>query len=405
MPSEHYTIPLLADHHSHPFLYAGLMDGIDLGSVSTREEANRRVRAVSERSNSGWTLAYGWHSGRYALSASDYDDLPPLAVINLSLHGIILNRAGRELMSETDPEVVEHLDDQSWLERNLRRVLTGFARIGATPDRLQRFFRHLLEKHGVYFVEEMLLVGEDEVRLFEAAGLSLRTRFWAPPDVYDRLPDDVRSSVHGIKLFTDGAIGTRTAAMHEPYRDTRENGLLLYEDVNLEEVARRYLGLGLPMAIHAIGDRAIDQVIDVMERVGPSPGRVRIEHAQLISLRSAERAKALGIHLCMQPNFSDDSLHFASRLPDGYVNLNNPFRMLIDRVGFVPGKDLFFGSDGMPHGVEEALRQSLFPSIAGQRVTLDEFVAGYCVTDRGKGHVEVEIDRGAGSVRTRVSIN
>jgi predicted amidohydrolase YtcJ len=239
----------------------------------------------------------------------------------------------------------------------------------------------------------MLLVNGDEIRLFEDAGLAGRTRFWAAPDVYEGLPNQHREKVHGIKLFTDGALGMWTAALHWPYRDAAQSGMLLYEPAELAAILRRYLTSGKPVAVHAIGDRAIDQAVAAIESAGPSPGaEVRIEHAQFIAEPVARRARALGVRLCMQTNFSDDSVHYASRLPDGYAERNNPFRMLIDQVGFRPGQDLLFGSDGMPHGVSEGLRQALFPPYDGQRLTLDEFVAGYCLPDDRAGHVEVRVD-------------
>jgi hypothetical protein len=104
----------------------------------------------------------------------------------------------------------------------------------------------------------------------------------------------------------------------------------------------------------------------------------------------------------MQPNFSDDSAHYARRLPDGHPERNNPFRMLIGEVGYVPGADLLFGSDGMPHGFRAGLRQALFPPHAGQRLTEAEFVAGYCMPDEVAGHIEVQIDPDERSVSGRV---
>src|ERR1041385_8521256 len=221
-----------------------------------------------------------------------------------------------------------------------------------------------------------------------------RTARASGPEQFDALPAETQARIQGIKLFTDGAIGVSTAALHEPYRTTHGTGLLLYADPELDAIIRRYAGTK-PFAIHAIGDRAIDQVVAVVERVGRDARvtpDVRIEHAQLISRATATRAKALGIHLSMQPNFSDDSIAYEDRLPLGYPERNNPLRMLIDDVGYVCGRDLHFGSDGMPHGVHEALRQSLFPRHDGQRLTMDEFVAGYCLPDLGAGRIDVDVD-------------
>ncbi|HEX7181574.1 MAG TPA: amidohydrolase family protein [Thermoanaerobaculia bacterium] len=405
MTQEPLRIPLLRDCHSHPLLYAAFMDGIDLNRepAEPRDQAVGRIRAHAQAGNPGWTIAYGWNSGRYPLSKQELDDLPPLVVFNISLHGLIVNDAGLALLERSAPDVAGNLANQDWIERNLRRVLNVFANDGASPGRLQRFFRRLLEEHGVYHAEEMLLVGENEIRLFEESGLTGRTRFWAAPEVYEGLPRSVQEKIHGIKLFTDGALGAWTAALHRPYRGSAQSGMLLYEPGELAGLLARYLGMGKPIALHAIGDRAIDQVVSAVEAVErPAESEIRIEHAQLISEPAARRAKALGIRLCMQPNFSDDSIYYADRLPEGYPERNNPFRMLIDQVGYVPGVDLLFGSDGMPHGVHEGLRQSLFPSCAGQALTIDDFVAGYCLPDDGAGHIEARIDPDNRQVTCRI---
>jgi predicted amidohydrolase YtcJ len=246
-------------------------------------------------------------------------------------------------------------------------------------------------------------VDENEIRLFDEAGLTGRTRFWAAPDLYERLAPSIQERIHGIKLFTDGALGAWTAALHRPYPATNDCGMLLYETDELTALLARYLGAGKPMALHAIGDRAIDQVVAVLEIIErPAGTEVRIEHAQLISKPTAQRAKALGIVLCMQPNFSEDSVYYADRLPEGYPERNNPFRLLIDEAGYVPGVDLVLGSDGMPHGIREALRQSLFPPYPGQTLTREEFIAGYCVRDEQAGHIEARIDSVSRQVTCRV---
>ena len=97
-------IPLLHDHHTHPLLYAAFMDGLDLGPFpdDTREEAVARIR--SHAAGPGWSIAYGWNSARYALAKGDFDDLGPLAVLNLSLHGLVVNDAGLVLFHALDPK-------------------------------------------------------------------------------------------------------------------------------------------------------------------------------------------------------------------------------------------------------------------------------------------------------------
>jgi len=83
---------------------------------------------------------------------------------------------------------------------------------------------------------------------------------------------------------------------------------------------------------------------------------------------------------------------FKHILTEEYLKRNNPFRMLIDECGFIPGKDLIFGSDGMPHGAQSALENSLFPVYESQKLTLDEFVKGYCVNSYDHGEINFDIE-------------
>jgi predicted amidohydrolase YtcJ len=117
-----------------------------------------------------------------------------------------------------------------------------------------------------------------------------------------------------------------------------------------------------------------------------------MEHCQFISKENAIQAKSLGIILSMQPNFSYDSVQYKDRISQNYCLQNNPFRMLIDTAGFIPGEDLIFGSDGIPHGIEYGLTMSLFPPFQSQKLALDEFVAGYCMKDMSQGYIDIKID-------------
>jgi predicted amidohydrolase YtcJ len=146
----------------------------------------------------------------------------------------------------------------------------------------------------------------------------------------------------------------------------------------------------------------IDQVVAAVSRLERRPQQIRMEHCQFISRETAHKAKRLEIVLCMQPNFSAESIFYRDRLPEACLRANNPFRMLIDDAGYLPGKDLLLGSDGMPHGVRQALENALFPPLPSQRLSLEEFVAGYCMPDFTNGFIDIEIDHERRRVTTRV---
>ena len=395
-------IPFLKDHHSHPLFYSAFGQAVSLESVTSQTEAIRQLQDSLADPKHALTVAHGWRSNFFQWDQTELEKLPPIAIFNVSLHSLVINQAGKQILHQRYGDVIQNLDDREWYERNLRTVLNWFANLYASVESLQAFYDSMLEQ-GVYYVEEMLLVDENEIELFKQADLMDRTRFWAAPDTFDALSIAARSNVHGLKLFTDGAIGSRTAALQRPFvaKQTPGSlllepnfGMLIYSDVQLLKTVEACFATNKSLAVHAIGDRAIEQVITVFEELKTaikSIPQIRIEHVQLITFEMAKRAKDLGVTLCLQPNFSNDSVDYADRLDEEYCHANNPFRMLIDEVGFVAGEDLLLGSDGMPHGAQAAVEQSFSPPFESQRLTVDEFIAGYCCDD-SVGVIELEID-------------
>ncbi len=385
MTPQTIRLPWLHDHHSHPLLYASFQNAVCLESVTDLDEARKLLRAAVQGNQTGKpTLVYGWRSNLFSWDAAELNDLGSVAIFNLSLHQLKLSQQATEYLVDRYGDDVKHVDDAMWYEHNFRTVLNWFANLNATSDSLLAFFRSL-QTMGVGSCEELLLVDQQEIELFSTAGLTERTRFWAAPDTYLQLNPESRDLVHGLKLFTDGAFGARTAAISQPYLTPSpecpqlpETGLLVYSDEELRQELERCLALSPNLAIHAIGDVAIKQTIVQLEQVERTPhGTIRIEHAQLIDLELARRAKAMGIILSMQPNFNDDSIQYSDRLPREFCQINNPFRMLIDQVGFVPGVDLIFGSDGMPHGLTNAATQCFITALPHQRLSPEEFIAAY----------------------------
>ncbi len=102
--------------------------------------------------------------------------------------------------------------------------------------------------------------------------------------------------VLGIKIFTDGSLGARTAALTKPYNDDKENkGILLYKKEELVKIIKEINSLKLQLAIHAIGDEAIDVVLNSFKefRKDIERFRHRIEHASVIREEQIEEISKL----------------------------------------------------------------------------------------------------------------
>ena len=153
--------------------------------------------------------------------------------------------------------------------------------------------------------------------------LSLRVRaFLTARRLDDWISNGVRTGdgddvlrVGGVKFFADGALGSMTAWMREPYAGTSDTGIALQPADVLEGQVRRCLDAGLAPAIHAIGDRANHEVLDILERARelvPSLPR-RIEHAQLLAPEDIRRFGGLGITASVQPIHATQDMRLAER--------------------------------------------------------------------------------------------
>lgn len=105
-----------------------------------------------------------------------------------------------------------------------------------------------------------------------------------------------------LKLWMDGAMGSRGAALLKPYCDDLKNeGLLLWEEEDLHIILEEAKTKGFQVAIHAIGDKANQKVLDAYERIGVKGLRWRIEHAQQLSQSDIQRFAELEVIAAMQP--------------------------------------------------------------------------------------------------------
>ncbi len=390
-------IPLLKDHHSHPYLYAALLEAIDLRPVKTKAEA---LSLIGEYPHE-FKIAYGWNDRQYSFRPDEIEHLSPMVIINTSLHRFLLNPAAKNRLMDSHAEVLANQNNRQWVERNFAQVLKFLMELNCGVTRRFSYYFELLLKQGIWHTEEMSLLGGAEIEMLSENNLFDRTNCWADLETYRRLKNDHPKKVCGIKLFADGSLGAKTAAIGREYLGGGK-GVLNYTEAGLADEINKVSAVKKSLSIHAVGDAAISQVIDVLAEVKRTRGFVpetRIEHCQFISKADAKKAKSLGIILSMQPNFSNESQGYNDRLPIEWCLANNPFRMLIDEAGFIPGNDLLLGSDGMPPGAKEALQSSLFPSLPSQTLTLDEFIAGYCMPGYQWGWIDVDIDESRRTIR------
>jgi len=211
-----------------------------------------------------------------------------------------------------------------------------------------------------------------------------------------------RFQLRAIKLFIDGALGSRGALLFEPYDDDPGNsGLLLIEPKVLEETTKTALENGWQVAVHAIGDKGNALVLDAFAAALESAPkardpRLRIEHAQVVRKPDVERFVELGIIASMQPAHSSSDMRWA----DARLGLDRAEGAYAWRWFLDAGVPLAFGSDFPVEivdplwGIHAALtRQDADGKPEGgwrpdQRLSLDETLRGFTAGSAFAGFAE-----------------
>jgi predicted amidohydrolase YtcJ len=414
------VLPGLADSHIHLSWFALGLQQVDLTGTASREEMLARVAARAAVTPAGeWILGRGWHQeewpDRQFPTAADLDAVVPdhpVLLVARSGHALVTNTRALERAGITvdtpDPPGGRIIRDESgcptglFLEEAMRLVQGAVPRPDAAA--LARLLPPALEhlaRLGLTAVHDMgdLVSFEAYQRLREdGAPLSLRIVFYLPLEgLRHALALRLRSGlgdeslrIGGVKVFADGALGPRTAAMLEPYiGEPRNRGILTLEPEELQEVVRQAAEGGLALAVHAIGDRANRLVLDALEALPPEHRahlRHRIEHVQLLHPDDVDRLAALGVVASMQPVHAVQDAPMADRYW-GRARCATAYawRSLLDA-----GTVLAFGSDCPVEspdpflGIHAAVTRSRPDGYGGpegwvptQRITVGEAVRAY----------------------------
>ena len=178
-----------------------------------------------------------------------------------------------------------------------------------------------------------------------------------------------------LKLFADGTLGSRTAAVLDPYDDGTGSGMDLLSPAELSDlVARAYRG-GLSVAVHAIGDRAVRHVLDAFEAAPhPVPALApRIEHVQLLHDDDRPRFSKLGVVASMQPTHCVSDIPHVEKAWKSRAGRSYPWRSLLDG-----GATLAFGSDAPVES--PSIAAGLHAAVTRRRGSGEPFVPSECLT-------------------------
>jgi len=206
--------------------------------------------------------------------------------------------------------------------------------------------------------------------------------------------------IGSIKILTDGSLGARTAALTEPYSDEpKTNGMMLYTQEELSRLVARAHKANFQLAIHAIGDQAIDMTLTAIEKAlaeDPTKNlRHRIEHASVLNEKLIDRIKKLNLIASIQPHFVISDFWVIDRLGPTRARWAYPFKTLMHEGILTTGS-----SDCPVEPISPLL--SVYAAVAreknqGERITVNEALRMYTINaafasfeEEIKGSIEVD---------------
>lgn len=419
------VLPGLIDAHGHLASYGKALEKLDLIGTSSYAEIVNIVMEKVKRVESGeWIFGRGWDQNEWEIkefpdhaALSTISPNNPVYLTRVDGHAILVNEKAMKIAGITaethQPEggriyfrsngsplgvFVDNAQKliEKWVPRYtvekqreimelasnkcLEFGLTGFHDAGIEPERIDDY---------------KVLIDEDRLGLRVYAMLSDTVM----PDLekyYLGLKIEGYGGNHltvrAVKVYADGALGSRGAALLEPYTDSpNENGLMVTGKEHLFKVARAALATGMQLNTHAIGDRGIRVILDIIEDVlteNPvKDHRFRVEHSQIVNPEDIPRFETLGVIPSVQPpqvvsdmNWTEDRIG-PERIDGAYA-----FRDFLDSGCILPcGSDVPVESCNPLEGIYRAVTrqdESGFPP-GGWRsenaLTIEEAIRGYTI--------------------------
>ncbi len=333
-------LPGFIDSHVHIDDLGIALDSLDLRGVSSIEELKDRVRIFAEKSDTPWIIGHGWDQelmGRYPTK----DDLDftnkPVMLSRICMHAAVLNTKALELVELVSSTGIVKEDEFEIAREKFRKSLS--------IEDLERYIKKAVDyliSNGVTAVAAMS-VDEKALKallnLDKKGELKIRVFAYLKPELLDKI-ERVRSDklkIAGIKVLADGSLGARTAWLSQPYADENSEGYPNVTPDELRAIADRVDSNNLQLAVHSIGDRTLDMILDVCRK---TKGRHRIEHASIVRDDQLERVSRLNVAVSVQPHFIITDWWVVRRVGENRARWVYRFKSMIEA-----GIPVAFGSD------------------------------------------------------------
>ena len=359
------VLPGLVDAHAHLYSQGFLTISLDLAGTPALEAAQQAIKQYADaHPRRDWLLGRGWNQvlwpGQQFPHAKDIDAVVtdrPVWMRRIDGHAGWANSKALEIAGidddTADPIGGKILRDSSGratgvLIDNAMNILEEHVPVPGKDDIRSAYLNAIeslvalgmtgVHDAGISITEAEVLIamadnGELDMRVYAmlaGAGENLDA-MGKPLKAYGR----ERLDIQAVKLFADGALGSRGAAMIDPYSDDAENrGLPFWTQAQMNGFVKKSNDMGFQVGIHAIGDLGNRMALDAFDAAQggkPSLLRNRVEHAQIIALEDIPRFAELGVIASMQPIHATSDMNMAEdRVGSERIAGSYAWRRLLD---------------------------------------------------------------------------
>ncbi len=364
-----WVYPGFIDAHMHLTGLGWAMESINLVGTTTKKEVLDKIKkAVSVTPEGTWIQGRGWDQNDWPTiqypTKKDLDSIStkhPMAFNRIDGHATWANSLAINIA-----EINQDIPDISGgiIIRDQTGQLTGIFIDNAmdlilskipepSEDDIYRYIikaQSLLNQLGITSIHDAG-TSKKEIEILKKMTsnheLSIRvyTMLNNNPDDYlsyiDKGPeiDNPFIKIRAIKIYLDGALGSRGAALIKPYSDAKDHsGLLLINNKEYEKIVKQFTSAGFQVNTHGIGDLAVRTILNTYEKVADKTLRNRIEHAQIVHKQDIHRFKELNVIPAMQATHCTSDMYWVDeRLGDDRLYEAYPWQSIIQTGIPVPG--------------------------------------------------------------------
>jgi hypothetical protein len=400
------VLPGFIDCHIHLIEYGLSLRNIDLRHAQSIEEV-KKIVAERTHGSTTWVLGRGWDQEKFAEkrypTRRDLDEASPEKPVLLKRicgHISVANSAALKLaaVSAKTPDPPGGI-----IDHDVAGELTGILRENAVDLVSQAIPSLELKDYAqaaLTACEHALKAGLTTVHCITSselelkALLDLKSERRLPLRFYVLIPlDQLKAAVAlglrsgfgdewvrlgAVKIFTDGSLGARTAALEAPYADDPENqGVTIYSQQQLDDIVSEAHRSGFQIAAHAIGDRGTAMVLHAVakaNKLAPKKNlRHRIEHASILNTELIRQMKEAGVVASVQPRFIVSDVWLEQRLGAQRASLAYPFHTLLQAgLIIVGGSDCPVEPLTPLSGIEAAVNRP-----GSEAVTVEDAISFY----------------------------